>query len=52
MTIEVQDKSVSKRIEVRRDMSYLLTPESVAFFTETTEDDFDYSDEQRELEEC
>lgn len=51
-TIEINQIKGSKAIEVKRDLRYLMTPEALAFFTARTEDDFDYSDEQRELEEC
>lgn len=49
-TIKVDGPQVGRAVEVRRDLSYLITPEALKFFTEKNEDDFDYSDEWRELE--
>ena len=50
--IEVKDNSVARLIPVRRDMSYLLTPESTAWLLEKEGNDFDESDAYKDLDEC
>ncbi len=52
MTIEVTQVSIGRRIEVRRDMSYLMTTETTAWLLEKNGDDFDDSDYWKEMEEC
>lgn len=53
MTITVNaEPSKLYQLEVRRDMRHLLTPESTAWLTQRSGDDFDESDSYRELDEC
>jgi len=46
--IDVQYNISQTRLEVKRDMSYLLTPEGLDWLTKKPEDDYDYSDEWKE----
>lgn len=51
-TIAINQIGGSHRIDVRRDLRYLLTPESTAWLLKKNGSDEDTSDEYKELDEC